>query len=272
MDDRAATADRARAIAYDDAGAGRPVVLLHPFPFDRRFWAGPAAALAGAGNRVITIDARGFGASAAGGPFAIADLADDVATLLDRQGLPTATVVGMSMGGYAALAFAARHPRRLAALVLADTRAAADSPEAQRGRADAIALIQTAGAATYLDRSLPRLLAPDAAPAVLAQARALAETRADPLLAGIAALRDRPDRTGELAAIGCPTLVLAGAREQVVPPDEMRAMSAAIPGSRFLIIESAGHLSSLEAPAPFLAALRGFLAESAAAARAPEAT
>jgi len=186
------------------------------------------------------------------------DLADDLAALFDELALATATVVGLSMGGYAALALAARHPDRLAAPVLADTRAAADGPDARRGRADAIALILEAGVATYLDRSLPRLLAPDASAAVLAQARALAETRPQPLLAGIAALRDRPDRSAEL----------------VVPPDEMRAMSAAIPGSRFVIIEGAGHLTSLEAPAPFTAALRDFLAGAAGAAatRAPGAT
>ncbi len=245
-------------------GEGPPVVLLHPFPFDRRYWAAMAHALAEAGNRVITVDAHGFGDSTATGPFTIADLADDVAALLDRRGLARAAVVGMSMGGYAALAFAAHHPQRLAALVLADTRAAADSPEVRRGRADAIALVEGSGVPVYLDRSLPRLLSPDVAPAVMAQARALAETRAAPILAGIAALRDRPDRTAELPAIRCPTLVLGGAREQVVPPDEMRAMSAAIPGGRFVVIDGAGHLASLEAPEPFTAAVRGFLAEVAA--------
>jgi len=168
------------------------------------------------------------------------------------------------MGGYAALALAARHRARLSALVLADTRAAADSPETRRARAEAIALLNSAGVDTYLARSLPRLLAPEAPPAVLAQARALAEDRADRLLAGIAALRDRPDRTAELPALRCPTLVLAGARDQVIPPEEMRGMSAAIPGARLAILERAGHLSSLEEPAPFLAAVRGFLDQAGA--------
>jgi pimeloyl-ACP methyl ester carboxylesterase len=116
-----------REIAYDDAGAGgpaAPVVLLHPFPFDRRYWAATAAALAPA-YRVLSVDARGFGEAPASGPFAIADLADDLAALLDALGIAAATLVGLSMGGYAALAFARRHPARLAALVLADTRAAA---------------------------------------------------------------------------------------------------------------------------------------------------
>jgi pimeloyl-ACP methyl ester carboxylesterase len=126
-----------REIAYDDAGVGAPgapVVLLHPFPFDRRYWTATAAALAPP-YRVITVDARGYGEAPASGPFAIADLADDLAALLDALGVSAATVVGLSMGGYAALAFAQRHPARLAALVLADTRAAADSPETRRAPA-----------------------------------------------------------------------------------------------------------------------------------------
>jgi 3-oxoadipate enol-lactonase len=258
-----------REITFDDGGAGAPVVLLHPFPFNRRYWAPVAAELSSPNRRVITVDAPGFGESGAAAAFTIADWADDVAALLDALGLATAAVVGLSMGGYAALAMAGRHGARLAALVLADTRAAADSAEVRRARAEAIALLDSAGDATYLDRSLPRLLAPEAPAAVLAQARALAETRADRLLAGIVALRERPDRTDELPAIRCPTLVLAGARDQVVPPEEMRDMSAAIPGARFALLDAAGHLASLEAPGPFLAAVRGFLDESAA--RVPEA-
>jgi len=258
-----------REIAYDDAGAGgpaAPVVLLHPFPFDRRYWGATAAALAPA-YRVITLDARGFGEAAASGPFEIADLADDLAALLDALGVAAVTVVGLSMGGYTALAFAQRHPARLAALVLSDTRAAADSPETRRAREDARALIESSGTSTYLDRSLPRLLAPDAPPALLARARALAETRGERIIAGLAALRDRPDRTSELGAVRCPTLVLAGARDQVVPLDEMRGMSAAIPHARFVALDGIGHLASLEAPAPFVAALRAFLDELPAGAR-----
>lgn len=263
----------ANQIGYDDVGAGAagpPVVLLHPFPFDRRYWADTAAALAPR-HRVISVDAPGFGESTAAGPFTIAGAADDLAALLAGLGVAAATVVGLSMGGYVALALAHRHPLRLAALVLADTRAAADTPETRRARDDARALIEGGGAGTgagagasagvgaYLDRSLPRLLAPDAAPALLARARALAETRADRIIAGLAALRDRPDRTAELAAIRCPTLVLGGARDQVVPADEMKQMSAAIPRGRFVALEGIGHLANLEAPGPFLAALRGFL-------------
>jgi len=101
-------------------------------------------------RRVIAVDARGFGESPQAGPFAIADIADDLAALLDRLTIGRATVLGMSMGGYAALAFAARHRERLSALVLADTRAAADSAETRAARAGALSTIAGAGPAAYL--------------------------------------------------------------------------------------------------------------------------
>ena len=98
-----------------------------------------------------------------------------VAALAVALELPRATLVGESMGGYVALAFAQAHPDRLRSLVLADTRAAADSDGARAGRAQALAALRERGVDDYLDGSLPRLLAPDARPELLAMARSLAE-------------------------------------------------------------------------------------------------
>ncbi len=247
-------------LSFDDRGSGAPIVLLHPFPFGRGIWAGFADALA-AHRRVIAVDARGFGASPlpAGGKLSIDAQADDVAALLDRLGVARATLVGQSMGGYAALAFAARHPARLAALVLADTRASADSPDALAGRAAALATIRDAGVPTYLGNSLARLLSPGAPPALVAHLRARAASRAASLVAGLEALRDRPDRTAVLATIGCPTLVVCGSADQVTPPAEMQRMAAAIPGATFAPIADAGHIAHVEAPGGFQHAVLPFL-------------
>jgi pimeloyl-ACP methyl ester carboxylesterase len=249
-------------VGYDDRGSGAPLVLLHAFPFTRSIWAGLADELA-AHRRVITVDARGFGDTPQGGRYELTDLADDVAALLDRLDIARATLLGMSMGGYTALAFAARHPKRMAALILADTRAAADSAEARAGRATAIELVRRDGPAAYLASSLPRLLSPAAPPALVAHLRARAETRAASLLAGIEALRDRPDRSGELAAIACPVLVVCGDADQVTPAAEMRQVAAAIPGARFASVADAGHIAHVEAEGAFSRALAGFLSTSA---------
>lgn len=260
---------RGREIGFEDSGRGAPLVLLHPFPFSRDVWGDAATALA-ASHRVIAVDARGFGESglrAHGGssaPYALTDLADDLAALLDELGVTRAAVLGMSMGGYTALAFAARHGARLSALVLADTRAAADSPEARAKRDEALTTIHSRGAAAYLDGSLGPMLSKDAEPALRAHVRAHAVSHADSLVAAVEALRDRPDRTAELAAIACPTLALCGAEDQITPAAEMRRMSAAVgkQGARYVELAGAGHLSHLEAPRPFVAAVSGFLAEA----------
>ena len=223
-------------------------------------WAGLADELA-AHRRVITVDARGFGGAPLAAHAALTDMADDLAALLDRLNIARATLLGMSMGGYTALAFAARHPKRLSALILADTRAAADSAETRAGRAAAIEVIHRAGPETYLASSLPRLLSPAAPPALAAHLRARAETRAASLVAGIEALRDRPDRSDELAAIACPVLVMCGRGDQVTPPAEMQQMAAAIPRARFASVAEAGHIAHVEAPGAFVRALAPFLSE-----------
>jgi pimeloyl-ACP methyl ester carboxylesterase len=258
---------RGRDIGYEDRGKGEAVVLLHPFPFGRDLWTGRGgaedvtAALARR-FRVLAVDARGFGESELGGaPYSIAELADDLVGLLDALAIPRAAVLGMSMGGYTALAFAAKHAARLSALVLADTRAAADSPEARAKRDEALATIRARGPAAYLDGSLARLVSPDAPAALHAFVRSRAETRADSLAAGVAALRDRPDRMAELPAISCPTLVVCGAQDLISPPSEMRGVSAAIPRARYVELPGAGHLAHLEAPEAFTAAVSPFLSE-----------
>jgi 3-oxoadipate enol-lactonase len=243
-----------RIVSYDDAGSGPPIVLLHAFPFDRRMWWSTAAALAGH-RRVIAPDLRGFGDSPGSGPFGIADLADDLAALLDVLGLSRATVLGLSMGGYVALAFAARHAARLEGLVLADTRAGADSPEARHARDEGIALLRTAQVDAYLDLQLPRLLSPGASDALRSSTRALASRSPEAMIDALAAMRDRPDRRGELGQIAVPALVLVGAADGLTPPGEARALAAAIPGARLIELPDAGHLSNLEAPAAFEAAL-----------------
>jgi 3-oxoadipate enol-lactonase len=263
---------RGREIGYDERGRGEPVVLLHAFPFSRGIWNGVAegadvATTLAARFRVLSVDARGFGESdlrAVGGssaPYAITDLADDLAALLDVLDVRRAAVLGMSMGGYTALAFAAHHGARLSALVLADTRAAADTPDTRAGREVALATIHGRGAAAYLDASLARLLSPGAAPALHARVRGSAETSPDSLVAGVEAMRDRPDRTAELPAISCPTLVVCGAEDQVTPAAEMRRIGEAIPGARHVELVRAGHLAHLEAPETFAAAVGSFLSE-----------
>ncbi|MES1165991.1 MAG: alpha/beta fold hydrolase [Verrucomicrobiota bacterium] len=247
---------------YDDRGHGPALVLLHPFPFSRGIWSGVGDALA-THHRVIAVDAPGFGASPLpDGGVSIAAQADDVAALLDDLGIARAAILGMSMGGYTALAFAVQHPDRTAALILCDTRADADPPAMRAARDGAITRIRDLGVDAYLPGSIPRLLRPDAPPALWAHLLARAEARASSLIAGIEALRDRPDRSSQLAAFRCPTLVVRGAGDQVTPLEVMQALTEGIAGARLVTLPGAGHLSHVEAPGPFLEAVGPFVTQA----------
>src|SRR5438876_10419982 len=120
-------------MGVDVKGKGPALLLLHPFPFDRRSWDEVTLRLS-AHHRVVGMDFRGFGDSPASGPYSLEELAEDAATTLDQLGIAMATVVGLSMGGYVALALAEKHPARLAGLILCDTRASADSDAARQAR------------------------------------------------------------------------------------------------------------------------------------------
>ena len=249
-------------IGYDDTGEGTPVVFLHAFPLNRTMWAPQTSALA-ADWRCIPIDVRGFGESAAVGPFTIDRYADDVAGLLDELGVRRAVVVGLSMGGYIAFALWRRHANRVRALVLADTRAGADSPEARERRQEMMTLAEHDGPGAVADRQLVGLLGKstrERRPDIVSAVRAIAASATVVgLIGGLEAMLGRPDSTPTLASLTVPTLIVVGDEDVITPAKEARAMHAAIPGSRIELLSSAGHLSSVECPAAFNAVLGEFL-------------
>jgi 3-oxoadipate enol-lactonase len=247
-------------VHWQSHGVGPALLLLHAFPFDSSMWNGTVEALSDR-YRVITLDQRGFGASGIDGPASLETIADDAATVLDEAGVPMAVVGGLSMGGYVALAFARRHAARLTALILADTRAGADSAETRKARDAGIAELREKGVEVYVAPHPARLLAA-ATPEALERALAIARRQsADGIANALAAMRDRPDRSGELTAIRCPALVVVGSADAITPPAEARAMAAQIRGARFVEIPGAGHLSSFDAAEAFNAALGEFLDE-----------
>ncbi len=227
-----------------------PLVLLHPYPADGTFWDRLRDELAGNGP-VWTPEAPGFGSAAAQDGWSIGDTADRVATLI-AEGAPggRADVMGLSMGGYTALALAVRHPERCRTLILADTRGDADDAPTRQGRADGIAAIRDGRIEAYLDGLLPRLVAPDATTDVRDElSRCVRRQSGAALIGALGALAGRPDRRADLAGIDVPTLVIVGSHDAVTPPSLARALADAIPGARLAEIPGAGHLSALERPA-----------------------
>ncbi len=253
------------ALAYDDVGTGMPVVFLHGFPLDRSMWSNQRTSLS-LRARCIVPDLRGFGDSEAAPPYSIDQYADDVVALLDVLEIEAAVICGLSMGGYIALALWRRHSTRVRGLVLCDTRATADSPEARAGRDAAIALAMADGAAAIADKQVTGLLGKATRtrqPELAEEVRAMMGRQPVAGIVGaLGALRDRPDSQDTLRSITVPTLVLVGADDTITPPAESRAILDALPdriGAQLDIIADAGHLSCLERPAAVTHALADFL-------------
>lgn len=252
-------------LATVDQGQGMPLLLVHGFPLDHTIWNAQVDDLS-QDFRVIAPDLRGFGASdVTEGKVTMDEMADDLAALLDRLGVREPVVFcGLSMGGYVAWQFRRRHPSRLGALVLCDTRAAADTPEAAAARLTTAEAVLAESPGPLVETMVPKLLAKT----TLRQRPQLVESLRNMMLSAdrraIAAvargMAERPDATGMLSAIDCPTLVVVGRHDAISTVDEMRSIAEAIPSARLVEIAEAGHLSPLENPPAFNAAIREFLA------------
>lgn len=251
-------------LEYAVAGNGPALLLLHAFPLGLFMWEPQVETLA-ATHRVICFDARGFGASDRGeGPLTMERIADDAAALLDQLGVAKAFVGGCSMGGYAALAFARRHPQRLLGLVLLDTRAGADTDEGKAGRAALAAKLLAEGSSAAVSAFLPKLLGEttkrEQQPLVARLRERILATSPQAIADALHGLAARVDSRPTLAQLSVPTLVLVGAEDVLTPPAEAEAMATAIPRARLEVVPRAGHLANLEQPEAVNAALRAFLA------------
>lgn len=250
-------------LAHEVRGAGVPLLLLHGFPHDRTLWAPQLAGLGGVA-RCIAPDLRGFGASVGPAPRSMDRHADDAVALLDALGVRRAVVCGLSMGGYVALALWRRHPARVRALVLADTRPDADGEEARERRRALLQVAREQGAAAVAERLLDGMVGKTTRrtrPAVVARVRAMLERAPVPGIVGaLEAMLARPDSTPDLATIRVPTLVVVGDEDALTPPAVARAMHEQIAGSTLAVLAGAGHVSNLEQPAAFDDAVRGLLA------------
>jgi 3-oxoadipate enol-lactonase len=252
-------------IAYSDHGIGLPVIFLHAFPLNRTMWDREIAALLDEQRyRLVSLDWRGFGESDVVGEITTMDvLAGDIVALMDHLGIEKAVLCGLSMGGYVAFACWRQYAQRIGGLILADTRPVADTPEAQANRENLARLAEMQGTTAIADLQLPRLISD-----YTRQHDPLVETRIRQMInaatpSGIAAvsrgMARRADSSDLLAGISCPTVVITGQQDAIIPPSEAQAYAERIPGAQFAVIPNAGHLSNLEQPDIFLATISSFL-------------
>lgn len=252
-------------LAYDVVGAGQTLVCLHGIGGNRRNWSRQLTALADV-CRVVAWDARGYGDSEdyAGG-LAFTDFAADLLRLLDHLEVERAHLCGLSMGGRIVLDFYARHPQRVASLLLVDTFPGFDASFTQEGRERFVRERRQ----PLLDGKLPADIAPAIARSLVSSSASAAVTQE--LIDSISMLHKESyiktieamtlyQPVADLAAIKVPVQIIVGAEDKLTPPAVSRKMAEDIPGARLLELANAGHLSNIEAPDAFNACVREFLA------------
>ena len=244
--------------------AGRALVWLHAFPLGADMWR-PQLEAVPDGWRMIAPDLAGFGGSTdhADHPT-IDDFAHDLDNFAHHLGLRHFVLGGLSMGGYAVFAYLRLNPSRVKGIVLADTKSGADTPQAREGRQKMLDLVAAKGVAGVADEMLPKLLGAStqrANPALTAHVRTIIDANsAEGVSRSIQRLRDRPDSTPLLSRLAIPALVIVGEEDGITPVADARAMSSALPESMLAVVPGAGHLTNLEAPEAFAAALKPWLA------------
>jgi 3-oxoadipate enol-lactonase len=254
---------RGRRQRHLEAGSGWPLVLLHAFPLSADLWR-PQLERSPRGWRCFAPDLRGFGPGATpANPITLDDMAADVVAFLDALEIEKAVIGGLSMGGYVTMALYRLAPERFTAMVLANTRAGADSPEAGAAREKMAQLVRREGSQAVADDMLPKLLGatsrrarPHLTPLVR---RLITNNTAEGIEAAIHAVKERPDSFATLERAAVPALVITGDEDAIIPVTESEAIHRVMSRSQLVVLRSAGHLSSLEVPDDFSEALDNFL-------------
>jgi pimeloyl-ACP methyl ester carboxylesterase len=247
-------------IAYDRAGSGPELVLLHGIggtPWRHQF-----AAL-GDAYTVIAWHAPGYGRSSdQDGEWTMAGYAEALAGFLDGLGIARAHLLGQSWGGVLAQEFYRTHAERVRSLILSDTTIGGDAarPDAMDRLATRLRIAETMTAAEFARVRTPQLLAPDTPPEVAQEVEATMAGMVHPAGFRHAAIAlAHADTRDVLPRIAVPTLVLCGERDPVTPPAVGTRLIGEIPGAQLTVIPGAGHLGVIEQPERYNATVRAFL-------------
>lgn len=250
-------------IFYDVAGAGPPVVLLHPFPVNHEFWL-PIAKHLSSRHRLIMPDLRGHGDSELGnGPATMEKHASDIAHIMTDAGVDRAPLIGVSIGGYSIFEFWRRFRDRVSGLVLCNTKAPADAADARVARLKAADDVLQHGTEPFFEGMLQKLLAettrhsrPDLVEGALRMMRKMSAEDVAGVQRGMA---ERPDSISTLRTINVPVLIITGDEDKMTGLPEAELMKQNIAGSQMKVIAKAGHYSPWEQPEEVGKLLRQFL-------------
>ncbi len=250
-------------IYYEDAGTGRPLLLVPGLNGVGSFWAQQVAELS-RDFRTIVHDHRGAGRSTHSRiTYSVQQMADDVLRLMDRLGIAAAHLVGHSTGGAIGQVIAQDHPERLLSLVLSATWPGRD-PYFRRLFEVRREILTTSGVEAYLRASALVLMPPAWISAndgpLTEQHRQQAATAApvDVIASRIDAIVAF-DRRHRLHEIRTPTLVIVAADDMITPRYYSDELAAKIPGARLVVLDGGGHFAPVIAPDAYNAAVRAFL-------------
>ncbi len=251
-------------LAYEDVGAGIPIVCIHGHPFNQSMWYPQVEALQ-ADFRVITFDLRGYGQSLLNkNTVTFQDYALDTLALMDELRIDAAVIMGLSMGGQIAQEVWYQSPTRVGALVLADTFASLDAPAGKQARYTTADRLLAEGMEPYAYETLPKMVCPSTIqyqPEVAQHVLNMMSTT--PPIGAATALRARAERRDYVPMLGditVPTLITVGTEDAFTPVSDAQFMHERIPYSQLLVVDNAGHMPNLEQPAIFNQALSDFIA------------
>ena len=238
-------------VMYADNGKGNPIVLLHGYLESQEIWFSFAEKLIKLGHRVITLDLPGHGFSGSvGTEHTMEQLAGAVNTVLTEQKVEKCVVVGHSMGGYVALAFAKAYPEKLAGLCLFHSTPNPDSEEKKVNRDREIELIKTGKKELIVKTHIPSAFAKEnlkrCADMVEEVTLMALETDNDGIIANLNGMKVRPDSNDFLKTLTQPVLMLFGAKDSYIAPEVAATLADQFPMHRTVMLENSGHLGFIE--------------------------
>jgi len=248
-----------RITFFQRPGRGTPVVFLHGFPFDHTIWR-PVVPFLPADAWLILPDLRGHGQSEApSGPYSMAMLADDVAAILGYLRVRKAILVGHSMGGYVALAYARTYPKYLAGLGLVASRADADTPEGRMARYKLVEEIPEKGLSVLAEAMVPKLTSDADLAAKLRNV--IMDAKIDGVLGVLQGMAERLDSSSLLADLKIPLMAVVGGQDKLIPREQAQRLATFALGLRLVEVPGAGHMPMMESPESTAKAISRLMSE-----------
>ena len=248
-------------LAFTEQGSGPWLVLLHGFPLDRRIWIESAQSL-GKKFHVLALDLPGFGESGPIESMTMRSLAETVHDFVSSKTSDPFILGGLSMGGYVAQEYAKHFPKTLSGLLLTNTKSAADTDNAKRGREEMAELARVEGSRPVADQMYPKMITPltiRTQPEIAQRVQTIMNACPPATIQQACfAMRDRDDYTAALSTYAFPTLIVTGTEDSIARPAIAEEMRKPLPHGELSILADAAHLSPLEQPEAFASVVRSF--------------